>query len=56
MKLFVKLADSVKVVDALKDLKYKAEEAKLITQLAEIDAVNYSLFEQVMHLWLLVIY
>ena len=24
----------------------QAEEAKLITQLAEIDAVNYSLFEQ----------
>ncbi|XVE61076.1 hypothetical protein DITRI_Ditri06bG0010800 [Diplodiscus trichospermus] len=45
-EILVKLADSVKLVDALKDLKYKAEEAKLITQLAEIDAVNYSLFEQ----------
>ncbi|XP_022766619.1 peptide chain release factor PrfB3, chloroplastic [Durio zibethinus] len=45
-EILVKLADSVKVVEALKDLKYKAEEAKLITQLAEIDAVNYSLFEQ----------
>ncbi|XP_039028428.1 peptide chain release factor PrfB3, chloroplastic-like isoform X2 [Hibiscus syriacus] len=45
-EILVKLADSVKVVDALKDLKYKAEEAKLIAQLAEIDAVNYSLFEQ----------
>ncbi|XVF07157.1 hypothetical protein REPUB_Repub06bG0114300 [Reevesia pubescens] len=45
-EILVKLADSVKVVNALKDLKYKAEEAKLITQLAEIDAVNYSLFEQ----------
>ncbi|XWS56858.1 hypothetical protein CRYUN_Cryun09bG0121600 [Craigia yunnanensis] len=45
-EILVKLADSVKVVEALKDLKYKAEEAKLITQLAEIDAVNYRLFEQ----------
>ncbi|MBA0727129.1 hypothetical protein Golax_000146 [Gossypium laxum] len=45
-EILVKLADSVKVVDALKDLKYKAEEAKLIAQLAEMDAVNYSLFEQ----------
>ncbi|KAA3454125.1 peptide chain release factor PrfB3, chloroplastic isoform X1 [Gossypium australe] len=45
-EILVKLADSVKVVDALKDLKYKAEEAKLIAQLAETDAVNYSLFEQ----------
>ncbi|KAK8651437.1 hypothetical protein V6N13_141038 [Hibiscus sabdariffa] len=45
-EILVKLADSVKVVDALKDLKYKAEEAKLISQLAEVDAVNYSLFEQ----------
>ncbi|KAK6232133.1 Peptide chain release factor class I - like 4 [Theobroma cacao] len=45
-EILVKLADSAKMVDALKDLKYKAEEAKLITQLAEIDAVNYSLFEQ----------
>ncbi|KAK8531720.1 hypothetical protein V6N13_131079 [Hibiscus sabdariffa] len=45
-EILVKLAESVKMVDALKDLKYKAEEAKLIAQLAEIDAVNYSLFEQ----------
>ncbi|XVF41333.1 hypothetical protein PTKIN_Ptkin01aG0271900 [Pterospermum kingtungense] len=45
-EVLVKLADTVKLVNALKDLKYKAEEAKLITQLAEIDAVNYSLFEQ----------
>ncbi|OMO68246.1 Peptide chain release factor class I/class II [Corchorus capsularis] len=45
-EILVNLADSAKVVDALKDLKYKAEEAKLIAQLAELDAVNYSLFEQ----------
>ncbi|PRQ32320.1 putative peptide chain release factor [Rosa chinensis] len=41
-----KLADSVRVVDALRDLTYKAEEAKLITQLAEIDAINYRLFRK----------
>ncbi|KAA8518077.1 hypothetical protein F0562_015551 [Nyssa sinensis] len=44
--ILVKLADSAKVVDALKDLTYKAEEAKLITQLAEMDAINYGLFKQ----------
>ncbi|KAI3860014.1 hypothetical protein MKW92_050849 [Papaver armeniacum] len=33
-------------VDALKDLRYKAEEAKLITQLADMDAINYRLFKQ----------
>ncbi|RVW36029.1 Peptide chain release factor PrfB3, chloroplastic [Vitis vinifera] len=41
-----KLADSSKVVDTLKDLTYKAEEAKLITQLVEMDAINHGLFEQ----------
>ncbi|PIN21037.1 Mitochondrial polypeptide chain release factor [Handroanthus impetiginosus] len=41
-----KLADSAKVVDTLRDLKYKAEEAKLITELAEMDAINYPLFKQ----------
>lgn len=41
-----KLAGSAKVVDALKDLTYKAEEAKLITQLAEMDVINCGLFKQ----------
>ncbi|XP_061992246.1 peptide chain release factor PrfB3, chloroplastic [Rosa rugosa] len=45
-EVLAKLADSVRVVDALRDLTYKAEEAKLITQLAEIDAINYGLFRQ----------
>ncbi|GER25818.1 peptide chain release factor [Striga asiatica] len=40
------LAESAKVVDTLKDLTYKAEEAKLITELAETDAVNYTLLKQ----------
>ncbi|GAV72591.1 RF-1 domain-containing protein/PCRF domain-containing protein, partial [Cephalotus follicularis] len=44
--ILVKLADGAKVVDDLKDLKYKAEEAKLIMQLAEMDAINYGLFKQ----------
>ncbi|PKI32616.1 hypothetical protein CRG98_047013 [Punica granatum] len=44
--ILVELADSARAVDALKDLAYKAEEAKLITQLAEMDAINYGLFEQ----------
>ncbi|XP_058080061.1 peptide chain release factor PrfB3, chloroplastic [Magnolia sinica] len=42
----IALADTTKVVDALKDLKYKTEEAKLITQLAEMDAINHRLFKQ----------
>lgn len=42
----VKLADIARAVDALRDLTYKAEEAKLITQLVEMDAINYALFEQ----------
>ncbi|KAJ4845287.1 hypothetical protein Tsubulata_015097 [Turnera subulata] len=41
-----KLADSVKVVDALKDLKYKLEEAKLISQLADKEVINYQLFKE----------
>ncbi|KAL2535020.1 Peptide chain release factor PrfB3 [Abeliophyllum distichum] len=45
-EILIQLADSAKVVDALKDLKYKAEEAKLITELAEMDTVNYELFKQ----------
>ncbi|XP_059668365.1 peptide chain release factor PrfB3, chloroplastic isoform X2 [Cornus florida] len=45
-EMLVKLADTAKVVDALKDLTYKAEEVKLITQLAEMDAINYGLFKQ----------
>ncbi|KAK4799795.1 hypothetical protein SAY86_025160 [Trapa natans] len=44
--ILVKLADTARAVDALKDLAYKAEEAKLITQLAEMDAINYGLVEQ----------
>ncbi|KAB1201444.1 Peptide chain release factor 2 [Morella rubra] len=44
-KMLVKLADVAKVVDALKDLTYKAEEAKLITELAEMNAINYGLFD-----------
>ncbi|CAH2050013.1 unnamed protein product [Thlaspi arvense] len=45
-EVLVKLADSYKIVAALKDVQYKAEEAKLITQLAEMDAINYGLFKQ----------
>lgn len=45
-EILAKLADSAKVVDTLRDLTYKAEEAKLITELAEMDAINYELFKQ----------
>ncbi|XP_027065808.1 peptide chain release factor PrfB3, chloroplastic-like isoform X1 [Coffea arabica] len=45
-EFLVKLAESDKVVDALKDLRYKAEEAKLIMELAEMDAINDGLFNQ----------
>ncbi|CAK7342696.1 unnamed protein product [Dovyalis caffra] len=45
-EILIKLAGSAKVVDALKDLKYKAEEAKLISQLVEMEAINYPLFKQ----------
>ncbi|KAL3637197.1 hypothetical protein CASFOL_019496 [Castilleja foliolosa] len=44
--IHIKLAESAKVVDTLRDLKYKAEEAKLITDLAELDSINYALFKQ----------
>ncbi|XP_008800239.1 peptide chain release factor PrfB3, chloroplastic [Phoenix dactylifera] len=40
------LADAIKVVNDLKDLRYKIEDAKLITQLAEMDAINHQLFQQ----------
>ncbi|KAI3854849.1 hypothetical protein MKX03_004150, partial [Papaver bracteatum] len=40
------LGDTTRSVDALKDLRYKDEEAKLITQLADMDAINYRLFKQ----------
>ncbi|CAH2063870.1 unnamed protein product [Thlaspi arvense] len=45
-EILLKLADRAKAVDSLKDLKYKAEEAKLIIQLGEMDDIEYSLFEQ----------
>ncbi|GFP90912.1 peptide chain release factor prfb3 chloroplastic [Phtheirospermum japonicum] len=44
--ILIKLAESAKVVDTLRDLKYRAEEAKLITELAELDTINYALFKQ----------
>ncbi|CAD6272278.1 unnamed protein product [Miscanthus lutarioriparius] len=40
------LADAIRVVDHLKDLRFKAEEAKLISQLSEMDAINGELFKQ----------
>nr|AAT93880.1 hypothetical protein [Oryza sativa Japonica Group] len=40
------LADAIRVVDHLKDLRYKAEEAKLISQLSEMDVINVELFKQ----------
>ncbi|KAL2326073.1 hypothetical protein Fmac_025131 [Flemingia macrophylla] len=45
-EVLVKLANSAKVVDSLKDLKYKVEEAKLINQLAEMNAIDYGLYKQ----------
>ncbi|PRQ34621.1 putative peptide chain release factor [Rosa chinensis] len=45
-EVLAKLADRVRVVDALRDLTYRAEEAKLITQLAEIHAINDGLFRK----------
>ncbi|XP_012085956.1 peptide chain release factor PrfB3, chloroplastic isoform X2 [Jatropha curcas] len=41
-----RFADSAKAIDALKDLKYKAEEAKLISELVEVEGINYQLFDQ----------
>ncbi|KAJ4772558.1 Peptide chain release factor 2 [Rhynchospora pubera] len=40
------LADAAKMVESLKDIQYKAEEAHLINQLAETHVVNYNLLEQ----------
>ncbi|PKU86065.1 hypothetical protein MA16_Dca001896 [Dendrobium catenatum] len=46
------LADAIRVVNDLKDMRHKvlssdrAEEAKLITQLAEMDIINDQLFQQ----------
>ncbi|XP_061966526.1 peptide chain release factor PrfB3, chloroplastic isoform X3 [Populus nigra] len=45
-EILIKLGGSAKAIDALKDLKYKAEEAKLISQLVEMEAINYRLFKQ----------
>lgn len=42
----VQLAESTKAIDALKDLRYKAEEAKLITELAGMDSINYDFLKQ----------
>ncbi|KAE9590151.1 hypothetical protein Lal_00027924 [Lupinus albus] len=44
--VFLKLANSAKVVDSLKDLRYKVEEAKLIQQLAERNVIDYGLYKQ----------
>ncbi|KAL8208513.1 hypothetical protein R6Q57_007925 [Mikania cordata] len=44
--ILIKLADSAKVVDSLKDLTYKVEEAKLITELAGMDTINFALLKQ----------
>ncbi|KAG1371160.1 putative peptide chain release factor PrfB3, chloroplastic [Cocos nucifera] len=40
------LADAIKVVNDLKDLQCKIEDAKLITQLAEMDVINHQLFQE----------
>lgn len=40
------LADAIRVVDHLKDLRFKAEEAKLISQLSEMNVINGELFKQ----------
>ncbi|XP_042941417.1 peptide chain release factor PrfB3, chloroplastic isoform X2 [Carya illinoinensis] len=45
-RILVKLADVAKVVDSLKDLTFKAEEAKLITELADMNGINCGLFRQ----------
>ncbi|KAI5396559.1 peptide chain release factor PrfB3, chloroplastic isoform X2 [Lathyrus oleraceus] len=44
--ILVKLANSAKVVDSLKDLRYKVEEAQLIKQLTEMNAIGYGLYKQ----------
>ncbi|PHT52977.1 hypothetical protein CQW23_07439 [Capsicum baccatum] len=42
----VQLAESAKAIDARKDLRYKAEEAKLITELVGMDSINYDILKQ----------
>ncbi|KAJ8534204.1 hypothetical protein K7X08_007528 [Anisodus acutangulus] len=42
----VQLAESAKAIDSLKDLRYKAEESKLITELAGMDSINYEFLKQ----------
>ncbi|KAL4204292.1 hypothetical protein AMTRI_Chr01g109050 [Amborella trichopoda] len=45
-EIYNALADTAHSINLLKDLQYKAEEAKLITQLAEMDTISYSLCKQ----------
>ncbi|XP_015949692.1 peptide chain release factor PrfB3, chloroplastic isoform X1 [Arachis duranensis] len=45
-EILVNLANSIKVVDSLKDLRYMVEEAKLIKHLAEVNAIDYGLYKQ----------
>ncbi|KAF3772736.1 Peptide chain release factor [Nymphaea thermarum] len=45
-EILLALGDSNDAVCFLKELKYQAEEVKLVTQLAEMDAINYWLFKQ----------
>ncbi|PKA66993.1 hypothetical protein AXF42_Ash004484 [Apostasia shenzhenica] len=40
------LADAIKVINGLKEVQHKAEEAKLISQLADMDIINNQLFKQ----------
>ncbi|KAL2897083.1 Peptide chain release factor PrfB3 chloroplastic [Bienertia sinuspersici] len=44
--MLAKLAKFSQIVDTLKGLAYKIEEAKLIKELDKSDAVSYRLFEQ----------
>ncbi|CAK8569411.1 unnamed protein product [Lathyrus sativus] len=44
--ILVNLANSAKVIDSLKDLRYKVEEAQLIKQLTEMNAIDYGLYKQ----------
>ncbi|URE05623.1 peptide chain release factor [Musa troglodytarum] len=43
---FTALADAIRLINDLKDLRYKAEEAKLIMELAEMDVISHELFRQ----------
>ncbi|XP_009401049.2 peptide chain release factor PrfB3, chloroplastic isoform X1 [Musa acuminata AAA Group] len=43
---FTALADAIRLINDLKDLRYKAEEAKLIMELAEMDVISHELFKQ----------